>query len=537
MSQREGQNYIIDGQQRLTTLTLLLIYLHNEQAGSDDPDVRPLIFSARFGKRAFNLDVPDRAAVFNCLFNGDSVDGEDESESVRNIERRYLDIQALFPDWLKHEALPYFIDWLLNCVDLVEITAFSDDDAYTIFETMNDRGLNLTPTEMLKGYLLANIDSLEDKAAANDLWKERVLQALELSKEEDTDFLKAWLRGKYAQTIREGKKGATNKDWEHIGTSFHKWVKDERGELGLEVSADFRHFVMDLFKRYMAHYLRARRAGENLTPGFEAVFYNNQNNFTLQYPLMLAPIREEDDAELADRKMRAVARFLDTFIARRVVNFRTIAYSSVVYTMFNHLKDIRDLSIDDLVMALKSKLSQMPESFAGVEEFRLNQWSRGYVHHILARMTRHVEEQCELPTRFEDYITVDWKKRFEIEHIWADKYARYRDEFSDEHTFGEYRNRLGGLLLLPRSFNAAYGAKAYKDKVGPYFGQNLLAKSLNPQCYQTNPKFLAYLQRSGLAFKAYPTEFTKSDLDERQRLYRAICEEIWDPDRLDDELR
>jgi hypothetical protein len=159
------------------------------------------------------------------------------------------------------------------------------------------------------------------------------------------------------------------------------------------------------------------------------------------------------------------------------------------------------------------------------------------VHHILARITRHIEEQCELPTRFEDYITVDWKKGFEIEHIWADKYSRYRDEFADEHSFGEYRNRLGGLLLLPKSFNASYGDKAYKDKVGPYFGQNLLAQTLNPQCYENNPKFLAFVSRSGLPFKAYPTEFRKGDLDERQHLYRAICEDIWNPDSLDDELQ
>jgi uncharacterized protein with ParB-like and HNH nuclease domain len=41
---------------------------------------------------------------------------------------------------------------------LVEITAYSDEDAYTIFETMNDRGLSLSPTDMLKGFLLANIE-------------------------------------------------------------------------------------------------------------------------------------------------------------------------------------------------------------------------------------------------------------------------------------------------------------------------------------------------------------------------------------------
>ena len=40
---------------------------------------------------------------------------------------------------------PYFIDWLQNRVQIVQITAYADDDAYAIFETMNDRGLKLAP--------------------------------------------------------------------------------------------------------------------------------------------------------------------------------------------------------------------------------------------------------------------------------------------------------------------------------------------------------------------------------------------------------
>ena len=53
------------------------------------------------------------------------------------------------------------MDWLIESVHLVEITAYSDGDAYTIFETMNDRGLSLTPADMLKGYLLAHITDEE----------------------------------------------------------------------------------------------------------------------------------------------------------------------------------------------------------------------------------------------------------------------------------------------------------------------------------------------------------------------------------------
>lgn len=68
-----------------------------------------------------------------------------------NLVQRYHDLEVYFPEELRDAALPYFIDWLLENVHLVEITAYSDDDAYTIFETMNDRGLSLSPTDMLKG--------------------------------------------------------------------------------------------------------------------------------------------------------------------------------------------------------------------------------------------------------------------------------------------------------------------------------------------------------------------------------------------------
>ena len=99
---------------------------------------------------------------------------------------------------LKGKTLPYFIDWLIEKVMFVEIKTRSDKDAYTIFETMNDRGLNLTATEMLKGYLLSNLDSDENKRELNGLWKKKIANLKDIGKEEDMEFFKAWLRAKYA---------------------------------------------------------------------------------------------------------------------------------------------------------------------------------------------------------------------------------------------------------------------------------------------------------------------------------------------------
>ena len=68
-----------------------------------------------------------------------------------------------------------------------------------------------------------------------------------------------------------------------------------------------------------------------------------------------------------------------------------------------------------------------------------------------------------------------------------------------------------------------------------YIRDNLLAKSLNENCYERNPAFLNIIQEHNLLFKPY-SEFKKADLDERQALYQKLCEGIWNPDLLRQEL-
>lgn len=537
ISEHDTHKYIIDGQQRLTSLTLLLMFLNNLQnqhASGHKVNLDPLIFSDNFGKKSFNIDVAERELCFQALFDDQRFEPNGQSEAVHNIIARYEDIKDNFPVSLRNGALVHFIYWLINNVDLIEIMSYTDDEAYTIFETMNDRGLSLSHTDMLKGYLLANINDPIDRDKANDVWKKRLLELIALLGKEEEDFFKAWLRAKYADSIREGRKGAVNKDFEKIGT-FHKWVREEKDRIGLKKSDDFREFVVSRFNRFASQYIRIRQAAQNLTPGLEYIFYNAHNNFTLQYPLLLSPLRIEDDLETVDRKMRLVAGYLDIFIVRRAVNFRTLDYSSIVYTMFNLMKEIRDLDLQSLAVVLKEKVATMGESFDAMPWFRLNMWSKRYIHHILARITRHIEEQSGVESSFVTYVSREIKKPFEIEHIWADKYERHTDEFPTEQDFAIYRGRIGDLVLLQRGFNQAYNDEPYEAKVKRYFSQNLLAQSLNEQCYEKNPSFLAYIYRSGLPFRPYPT-FKKADLDARQELYRLICEEIWSPTRFDKEL-
>ena len=159
--------------------------------------------------------------------------------------------------------------------------------------------------------------------------------------------------------------------------------------------------------------------------------------------------------------------------------------------------------------------------------------ARRAIHYLLAHITDHIERSSGYPSRFVEYM-VRGKNGYEIEHVWANKPERHTDEFPHPADFGEYRNRIGGLLLLPKSFNSSYGKLPYNEKLPHYNGQNLLARSLHPASYDHNPGFLRYIEQTELPFRPH-AEFKRAYLDARQELYREIAEQIWDPKRLEQE--
>ena len=532
LSDKDGQKFIIDGQQRLTTLTLLLIFLHHRLADAEQKgQIADLIFSQKYGKRSFNLDIPERTPCMEALYRREEFSEPDPPESIANILARYAEIEDIFPEDLGGAVLSYFVDWLVENVHLVEITAYTDEDAYTIFETMNDRGLSLTPADMLKGYLLANITDSERRTRTSQVWKARVQALAELGKDEDADGIKSWLRSQYAQNIRERKRGAAPQDFDLIGTEFHRWVRDHERTLGFTTSAEFVRFIERDFAFYGRWYERLRRAAETVTPGLECVHFNAQHNFTLQYPVMLAPLRVEDDEATALRKVRVVATYLDILIHRRIWNWRAIDYSTMQYAMFIVMRDIRGKSAPELAGMLKDRFdAETAPDFAANSAFRLHGMNGRQIHHLLARMTDYVETRSGQASRYTEYGQRG-KRGYEIEHIWADHPERHKDEFDHPSEFQEYRNRIGGLLLLPKSFNASYGDLPYAEKRKHYAGQNLLAKSLHESAYDHNPGFKRFIGESSLPFR-FHAEFKKADLDARHTLYRQIAEQIWKPERL-----
>jgi len=528
----EDENAIIDGQQRLTSLSLLLLFITKHlQDTNDKAEVLNLIYSQKYGKTTFNINVEERTKCLEAIIEDESFDTQGHPESVQNIWHRYNDIIELMIDAISEEALPFFKDWLIDNVQFIKIVAQTEQDAHKIFVSMNDRGLSLTATEMLKGYLLSEIVDNDERQKANELWKAKMLDLKALGKEQESDCIKTWIRAQYGDTIRERKRNATPGDFDIIGTAFHKWLRENSNSIELKKSVDYSDFVQKEFILFANTYIRIAEYSARLTDGFEYIFYNADRNFTLQPLLLLASLNKKDTKEIIDSKLKIVSCFLDQFITIRIFNYKTIDYSAMTYTMFILAKKIRRKTPAELVEILSDEIKAMEFSLDGIIRFDLNGWTKRYMLHQLARITHFVEVQSGMDTRFDTYVDRSIKNPYDIEHVIVDHYDRYKNEFVTEEDFQRTRNMLGNLLILPQDINRSLNDSEYSTKLPKYFGQNLLASSLNENCYQNNPNFLRFKSQKDLNFQPYQN-FNKNTIEERQALYLQLAKLIWDSSNL-----
>lgn len=531
VSEKDGKRSIIDGQQRLTSITLFLIYLNNlqKELGINE-SIERMIFSESRGMKSFNIQVEERTECLQNLFDqGEYTPKDSDDESTKNMAARYEDIVEFFPEEIKGNILSFFIDWLKYNVILVEIIAYSDENAYTIFETMNDRGLNLTPTEMLKGFLLSRFYDTKKREQANNFWKESMKELHSYDKDEDQRFIQSWLRAKYADTIRQGKQGSQNEDFEKIGTRFHNWVRENLKKMNLNENSSetFSLFIDKDFDFYLKAYLIIMEGIRDLKDELEHLYYIDDWGIatSLSYPLLLSPLNLEDSTIIIKQKMNLVAKYIEAFVVRRAINYKKFASSSIRYTMYTLVKEIRGKSLEELETILSTKLSTMQEKWDGIDSFRMHGQNKGFVKFLLSRLSSYVDKQAGVNTTYDSYFRPSGKA-FEIEHIWANKYERHKEEFDQKADFENFRNRIGDLVLLPRGTNQSYGDKTYDEKHKHYVKENLLVQSLTPLAYKNNPNFTNMIRTSNLPFKEHE-KFNKKDIEERQKLYKDICIQIW----------
>ncbi len=415
LCQDEGSMSVVDGQQRLTSFTLLFIYLQHKQEEykmTEDEDYTNMddyIFVKRGGKKTFVMDVPKRKAVLQMLYDGNihgidmsfPEDSEDDRESNINLVSGYDDILHLFPQNIQERViLPLFIEWLLYKVVLVEIKAYDKDNAYTIFETMNDRGLSLNPTEILKAHILAKITDEDKREEMNVFWKKRVSEIKYIGGNDgDMAFFRAWFRSKYAETFKKAQSGDEMEDFEMIGSRFQTWFKNNQKKLHLSKSNDYYYFVKGDFEFFSTQYmeiLKLNQGGEDVKSDEFYITACYPMADSLMMPLMLAPIVATDSSEVIYEKMRVVNRYIDLYINRRSFLGKSVNQATIRRRIFELVKNIRN---NDLLDLKENLLRDMRFSSEGDSMLPVNiNLSQGYSHYALARIWRYVDDKLDFST-------------------------------------------------------------------------------------------------------------------------------------------
>lgn len=182
-----GEQEIIDGQQRITSLFLLLRAIYTKLTVTDEKSPKAINFISKIEPIIWRTNKLTGKVDYASILLTSKVISDSENEILKNIletgiikdkaqdrySLNYKQLSALLEEKSKENALMIyqFIYALLNQVIILPITADTQDTALTIFSTLNDRGLPLSDADIFKAKIYNNL-SEKNKEEFIEEWKE-----------------------------------------------------------------------------------------------------------------------------------------------------------------------------------------------------------------------------------------------------------------------------------------------------------------------------------------------------------------------------
>jgi uncharacterized protein with ParB-like and HNH nuclease domain len=174
---------IVDGQQRLTTLTIFLRAIVARLSELGDTPAAEALYKNMIegtdndGKRYFKLGNESPKPFFQNEVQAFTPEGLSKAETEE--EQLLLSAFTTFQKKIKLlkigklselDSVKALREQVLNYLKFILVVAKSEEDAYTIFETLNARGLSLTSVDLIKNWIFKNDTTTHPNDNAKDLW-------------------------------------------------------------------------------------------------------------------------------------------------------------------------------------------------------------------------------------------------------------------------------------------------------------------------------------------------------------------------------
>lgn len=451
--QNELAEDVVDGQQRMTTLMILLCvvkqmypHINHKIDAKQNPNVVKLrkiqncISTTNELTRLRLQSDPAQASNFEELIFDEDIDFSTyQKPSKREIESdpkyRYINTAAIFYEYLNkvgEEDCGYFINYLMNKVKLIKITCYDEGFAIKLFQVLNDRGMDLSPADIIKGYLLSSLTGKDNKHNHETFMADWRL-CEEWIKELDDNLTDMFTYYEYYLLTNNPKKSLVE-------------------ELKMQFKGKNSNLVLRDFKNFVDSYRKIFNSSDKLTNSF---WYLPWGTFWATALITAEHEKYPDKKELQKEMLRF---FYLYYISGKTLN-------SMKQTCFNLIASIKKNEPikkikADLEIKIKADniVNQVLENIQG--EVYYENWLKAIL--ILVEYWQTDGEEVT-------FINTD-PHSINIEHIYPQNPVQGSEWETMFKNGAEYLNSLGNLALLNGAKNRYAQNFTFKEKINIYQG-------------------------------------------------------------------
>ncbi|GAA7166713.1 hypothetical protein HpBGD52_03220 [Helicobacter pylori] len=295
---------IIDGQQRLTTITLLFIALRDRLNDEDEflekfshqkIQNRYLINSDEKGDKKFRLILsePDKDTLLSLIDKDRRKPSEPSLKIMENFK--------LFEEWIRKNTDK--LETIFKGLDKLMVVEISlergKDNPQLIFESMNSTGKDLTQTDLIRNYILMGLEPEKQKIFYKKYWR-----AMEEDFKQNETLFNQFVR--HYLTIKTREIPNINKVYE----AFKRYQQ----ERGIEIEA----LLLDLQKYcgYFCQIAFKKEADKDLN---KALGFLVDLERDVIYPLLLELYSDYSDGVLSKQDFISIIALIESYICRRTV--------------------------------------------------------------------------------------------------------------------------------------------------------------------------------------------------------------------------
>jgi uncharacterized protein with ParB-like and HNH nuclease domain len=532
----EGKLFVVDGQQRLTTITLILIKLYHQSINYKSK-LNGWLKTKIIGQSGFDeefwMNHESHKETLQGLLDGTELAdiNTDSGITSQNMVANYI----LIDKWLDQELTDVhrfesFSFYFLQRLVLINLTV-EKTEVPMVFEVINDRGVRLKPYEILKGKLLGQIEKNELEALAlNELWDNQVEKINKFKEDEIDQFFVYFLKAKLADT--RGTAVKFDKDYHRVlfDDEFNSYLslKHNSKKVKAFLQNEFEYFT-NLYSKIFGYY-------KEYSKNQPYVYFNSLTEMDTQFLLILSACMLNDVEE--EEKIFLISKQIDRIFCLLQLqrSYNSNSFATEIYKLSS---DIRDKKLAEIKPIIETFLLSLLADTRGVnvlEPFTYGffkdtgiELEKRFKRYFFARIEQFIAENTNMNMKQTLYDLVQntgAKNGFHIEHILSENNDNKALFNNDEEYFERERNRLGGLLLLKGRDNQSSNNETFKKKLKSYANTLYWNETLREDTYKSKLDFACMMKKFNLLFRPMDT-FGPQELEERHKLLFEMIKVIW----------